>query len=191
MKNKIFNIPNLLSASRFFLLIPIAWLLLSKSNSVKILTIELSENRIYALFLMALLFATDVADGYFARKLNQITELGKALDPVADKISVGVIALILYIQKDLPAWYVAIVIARDVIIMLAGLILSTRIKYVLPSNIVGKLTLVSIGIVIILSTLKIHGALLNLFIGLSLVMILASIVSYSRRFFKYYQVKLE
>ncbi len=135
------------------------------------------------------LYLSDLADGYLARKFNQITEFGKIIDPLADKVCIGLIVLSLVQQGDLPIWYVGIVIGRDLIILTAGAYLSSKIKFVLPSNKLGKYTVTSIALVIALAMLKAKGLLLNLFIYISVVMIFASLYVYGRRFFEHLKIK--
>lgn len=146
--------------------------------------LQLSFNRAISMFFMFLLYLSDLADGYFARKYNQITEFGKIIDPLADKICIGVIVLSLVQQGDLPAWYVGIVIGRDLLILTAGAYLSSRIKFVLPSNRTGKYTVTSIAIVIAFSMLKAKGFIMDLLIFASVFMIFLSLYVYGKRFFE-------
>jgi len=186
MKEKIFNISNFLSFSRFIILIPTIYFLTSDTGDVLIegYGLKLTLNRAISMLFMLSLYLSDLADGYLARKYNQITEFGKIIDPLADKVCVGAIVLSLVQQGDLPLWYVAIVIGRDLIILLAGAYLSTRIKFVLPSNKLGKFTVTSIAIVIALAMLKARGFILNFFITISIIMIFASLYVYGKRFFE-------
>ncbi len=99
----------------------------------------ISNNMNLAAFLMgALAVLTDLLDGYMARKLNQISEWGKVIDPVADKVFVGTTAVCLVLRGSVPLWFVLAVLARDGLILLGGLYASTKIKMVIPSNYVGK-----------------------------------------------------
>ncbi len=136
------------------------------------------------MFFMLLLYLSDLADGYLARKFDQITEFGKIIDPLADKVCIGAIVLSLVQQGDLPAWYVGIVIGRDLIILSAGAYLSSRIKFVLPSNKLGKYTVTSIALVIVLAMLKARGTIMNMLIFISIWMIFASLYVYGKRFFE-------
>ncbi len=94
----------------------------------------------YALWLTLLLVWTDYADGYFARKLNQISEMGKVLDPLADKACGILTFLALYQYHDLPFWILAIVIGRDALIVLGSFVLASKLPYITPSAMVGKIT---------------------------------------------------
>ena len=59
---------------------------------------------------------TDYYDGYYARKLNQVTNLGKFLDPVADKILVSSLLILFVFQNKVDIWMVILFIARDTLI---------------------------------------------------------------------------
>lgn len=97
---------------------------------------------------------TDIADGYAARKLNKITELGKIIDPVADKICIGVIAILVLIKGLIPLWFVIVVISRDLLILIFGLLLAGKYKITLMSNYAGKITALLIGIILLLSMIN-------------------------------------
>ncbi|MBM7552680.1 CDP-diacylglycerol--glycerol-3-phosphate 3-phosphatidyltransferase [Thalassobacillus pellis] len=109
------NIPNRITISRI-LLIPIFIVLMSAPFNWG--TIEMGERDLpYAHLAGALLFiiasTTDWIDGYYARKHNLVTNLGKFLDPLADKLLVSA-ALILLVEQGLaPAWIVIIIISRE------------------------------------------------------------------------------
>ncbi|WP_407271509.1 CDP-diacylglycerol--glycerol-3-phosphate 3-phosphatidyltransferase [Radiobacillus sp. PE A8.2] len=109
------NIPNRITISRI-LLIPIFILLLSVpfdwgSWQVGEATLPIVDFVAAMLFIVA--SATDWLDGYYARKYNLVTNLGKFLDPMADKLLVSA-AFILLIEMNLaPAWIVIIIISRE------------------------------------------------------------------------------
>ena len=102
------NLPNKLTVLRM-VLVPffVAALLLSKTNdSLKWVAL--------ALFVIASL--TDFADGYIARKYNLITNFGKFMDPLADKI-LTISGMICLIELGrIPSWIVVIIVAREFII---------------------------------------------------------------------------
>jgi CDP-diacylglycerol--glycerol-3-phosphate 3-phosphatidyltransferase len=123
---------------------------------------------------------TDVLDGYFARKHNQTTEFGKIIDPVADKIVVGGVVLKLFLLGTLPGHYLLMIIGRDLIILIGGIFVAKKIGRVLPSNVLGKITVILISIVLILMLLQI-GPLTIVFRGFyysSILLIFVSLIAY-------------
>ncbi|MEA2030547.1 MAG: CDP-alcohol phosphatidyltransferase family protein [candidate division Zixibacteria bacterium] len=92
---------------------------------------------------------TDGLDGYLARRFGQVSELGKGLDPLADKLMASFLIVLLVLFRDFPFWLAGIVVSRDVVILLGGLILFRGKKLVVPSNLAGKYTFASIAFLIV------------------------------------------
>ncbi len=134
-------ISNIFSLLRIVLIIPVVVLLIN-------------EHTIAALIIGVIAGFTDFLDGYFARKYNQVTELGKILDPIADKLFLGAIALTIMIQEIIPFWFFAALVIRDGLILIGGMYAKKKLNFVLPSNFEGKVTFV-------LMSLVITGILLN------------------------------
>jgi CDP-diacylglycerol--glycerol-3-phosphate 3-phosphatidyltransferase len=108
-----------------------------------------------ALLFMALACLTDFLDGYYARKLKKLSDVGRMLDPLIDKASVGATMLLLAAQKGLPYWYVFIVIGRDLFLLLGGTFVISKKRLVVESNMLGKWTSTLFALVIITYTLNI------------------------------------
>ena len=100
------RIPLYLTISRIFLVIPTAFFL----------TWQTDFGRWFAAICFIIAAITDYYDGYFARKLNAVSNLGKFLDPVADKILVSSILVILLHQDAIDPWMIILFVARDTII---------------------------------------------------------------------------
>ncbi len=81
-----------------------------------ILLTEMQNNEIIAFAIFVVASVTDAVDGYFARKLNQITELGKFLDPLADKLLISAALLALVHLEYVAAWVAAVIILREIFI---------------------------------------------------------------------------
>jgi len=119
------------------------WITVSRLFALPFLLYGLSypslESRWFCVFLFLVAAGTDWLDGYVARKLNQVTELGKFLDPLVDKLLVLAPLLMLIQMGSIPAWAVFLILARELTI--AG----WRINQVtVPgANLWGKLKTVS------------------------------------------------
>lgn len=95
------------------------------------------------------MYFSDLLDGYLARKNSQVSEFGKIIDPLADKIAVISISLaLLYIGK-LPLWFFLIIALRDILILGFGIYLNSSKDVRLMSNYPGKAAVFSIGLVIL------------------------------------------
>ncbi len=101
----------------------------------------------FVIFIMAAL--TDFLDGYLARKWNQITDLGKLLDPLADKILV-ISALIIFVEmKILPSWSVVIIVSRELFVSIMRAVLAAK-GVVVAAGKTGKAKTVTQMIAVIL-----------------------------------------
>lgn len=109
------NIPNRITLFRI-LLIPIFILLLSIPfdwGSFNIGEGELPGHHLAAALLFIFASSTDWVDGYYARKYNLVTNLGKFLDPMADKLLVSAAFILLVEMGMAPAWVVILIISRE------------------------------------------------------------------------------
>lgn len=131
-----------------------------------------------AIFIIASL--TDLLDGKIARKYNLVTNFGKFMDPLADKLLVCS-AMICFIELDkLPAWIVIIIIGREFIISGFRLIAAEN-GIVIAANYWGKFKTVSQMIMIILLLIDLGGAfdiLEQIFIWLSVALTIISLITY-------------
>ncbi len=144
MKNReIFYVSNLLSSSRFVLLIFTTYFLLVNSG----------YHYLIASIIIVLIWLTDILDGYLARKRNEVSELGKIIDPLADKVTVITITLILLFQGIIPLWFFIIIMLRDLLILSGGLYIKQQKGIVVQSNMIGKLTVFIIGFTLLNSIL--------------------------------------
>ncbi|MDR3279948.1 MAG: CDP-diacylglycerol--glycerol-3-phosphate 3-phosphatidyltransferase [Synergistaceae bacterium] len=108
------NLPNLLSLSRVFLAPLVMVFLTVRGQFGTLLGVNIGDIIAGIVFIVASL--TDAADGYFARKHGIVTNMGKFIDPLADKILV-VAALISLVELErLPAWIVVIIVSREFIV---------------------------------------------------------------------------
>ena len=135
-----FNIPNKITIIRV-ILIPLFAI---------ILLVSIPYKNVLAAFIFAMLSISDFLDGYFARKKKQVTEFGKLIDPIADKLLVST-ALIFLIGKGVELWMAVVIISREVIITAMRIYLLPS-KMVVPASNFGKTKTVlqSIAIVFVL-----------------------------------------
>ena len=130
MGKKLFYIlPNLLSLIRIALV------------PVFIITYftDADEIKTWALVIYVIAFITDALDGYIARKYDLISNLGKVLDPLGDKLMMTAALLCMVISGRLPVWTVAVVVAKESVMGIGGLVIHRRAKTEIPaSNIFGK-----------------------------------------------------
>ncbi|KKO21147.1 MAG: hypothetical protein DCC43_07990 [Candidatus Brocadia sp.] len=114
------NLSNKISLSRILFIPPLV-----------LCIIQVQHNNLYryvCLFIMMLIGLSDMLDGYFARKRNEITNLGRYLDPVADKLVLMVSCIILssdhiWPEPRFPNWITAVIVCRDLVLMVGTIAL--------------------------------------------------------------------
>ena len=137
-------------------------------------------NRYIFLVLFVVASVTDWFDGYLARKNNLVTNFGKFMDPLADKLLVCSAMICMIDLKRLPAWFVIIIIAREFIISGFRLIAAEN-GIVIAANYWGKFKTASQMIMIILLILHFDGIFVileQIFIWLSLALTIISLITY-------------
>lgn len=137
-------------------------------------------NRYISLAIFVIASVTDWFDGYLARKHHLVTNFGKFMDPLADKLLVCSAMICLIELERLPAWIVIIIIAREFIISGFRLIAAEN-GIVIAANYWGKFKTVSQMIMIILLLLHFGGVfavLEQIFIWMSLALTLISLMTY-------------
>lgn len=140
-----------------------------------------TENRIYLGIIVFLTFLSDFLDGYIARKLNQVSVMGKILDPLADKIVTLFAVLFIYLYKDFPLLLAVIIIGRDVIILAMSFIVMRKKQFVTVSNIYGKWAVTFIGLLVVSYMFEVSFLYLP-FTILAMASVLVTIISYGRNF---------
>ena len=132
------NIPNILTIIRF-ILIPFIYM------SV------LSKHFLTALIIFTISALTDVLDGYIARKYNYITDIGKLIDPLADKLTQIALLLSLTLLGILPSWWIfGVVLIKELVLVISASVLYSKKDVVVYSKWYGKLatTLFYLAIVV-------------------------------------------
>ncbi len=162
------SISNLLSLSRLLLTIPTCILVWNGSREIAVV-----------LFVVAAI--TDYLDGWLARRLNQISDVGKVLDPLADKVYVAGVVVTMLMQNIIPLWLVIPVVARDLLILIGGIYLQRTKGVVLPSNWTGKWAIGFLSLTLLIIYLGGNGVLVHPLVVLTLVMLGLSLFLYARR----------
>jgi len=126
---KIINIPNLLTVLRIALLPAVVWRFLKGDSRGALL-----------FYVIAML--TDAVDGFIARKFNQITSLGKLLDPIADKLSLVTLLGLFVADGQIPVWVLGVILVKEVALVIGSAVSFKRgiIVHALP---IGKITTVT------------------------------------------------
>ena len=107
MTASILNIPNIITLGRIVL------------TPVLFVVLLYAPGRIMSLctaVIFVLASVTDFLDGYLARRMNQVTSLGKFLDPLADKLLVGVALIMMIPMGRVPQWIVALIVGREILV---------------------------------------------------------------------------
>jgi cardiolipin synthase (CMP-forming) len=120
LSDRVFTVPNALSLFRLFMVPVVVVLLLGGADGLGA-----------ALFVVAAL--TDFLDGRIARRAGP-TRIGRILDPLADRLMLSSVAVVLAVRGLLPAWAVAILVGRDLLALVGSVVLGSRIRV----NWVGK-----------------------------------------------------
>lgn len=126
VSDRIVTIPNLLSFFRL-LLIPVFLILL------------VNEQYIWALVVLVGSSLTDFVDGYVARHFNQVTRVGQLLDPAADRLFIFSTLIGLAWTGFIPWWLAGVILARDLLLLILGVILANFGYGPLPVHHLGKM----------------------------------------------------
>ena len=124
--DRILTIPNLLSFLRIAL-IPVFVTLIVDPDTTEA-----------GLALFVIVVATDWVDGAIARATGQVSELGKVLDPVADRLAIAAGLIALVVRDAFPLWAALLILVRDVAVLVAGLVLLSKRRARIEVRYLGK-----------------------------------------------------
>jgi cardiolipin synthase (CMP-forming) len=119
-EDRVFTVPNALSLGRLFMVPGVVVLLLARADGLAA-----------AGFVLAAV--TDFLDGRLARRAGP-TRLGRILDPLADRLMLSSVAVVLAVRGILPAWAVAILVGRDLLTLIGSIVVGNKVRV----NRVGK-----------------------------------------------------
>jgi CDP-diacylglycerol--glycerol-3-phosphate 3-phosphatidyltransferase len=169
---RFWTLPNVLSLTRVALSVPFVLVMLLGGEA----------GRWWGFGIVCAGILTDKLDGWLARRWNEVSEWGKILDPLGDKIGIAAIGIVLYLQGVLPVWFLALLIGRDILIFAGGVYLRTATGVVLPSNTTGKWAVGVIAATLALLLIGVGGPLIEVGMTASVVMLLLSLAFYAVRF---------
>jgi CDP-diacylglycerol--glycerol-3-phosphate 3-phosphatidyltransferase len=132
-----------------------------------------------AVFILA--YLSDLLDGFIARKTNTVSEWGKVIDPLADKLFVGIIIIALAVMEVIPIWFVAVILGRDLLIVMGGIYAEKKLGVVLPSNWMGKITVFTISLSLFLAVLGVSRDVLVFNWAISTALAVVSLFIYVKR----------
>ncbi len=174
VKKDFFTLSNLVSLSRMLVPIPLAFM--GPPDG--------SPDLVFSL-LVAWAILSDFLDGILARWMNQITELGKVLDPIADKVCAALLFVYAVWIGRIPGWFLTVLIGRDVLILLGSWIILSQHRKVAMSVMSGKITVNFLALLwIVVMYFPDAGWWITLLMGLSLVMMVYSTSEYIWRYFQ-------
>ncbi len=130
VSGKLFTISNFISFSRIFIVIPVVYRHYINGYSVDAIIILLIGYGIIS----------DYLDGFVARKTNTISEIGKMIDPISDKIAAGLLFIYTVVIGWVPFWFLWLFIARDILILIGSSFIKLRYGKVAMSTISGKIS---------------------------------------------------
>ena len=135
---------NILSLIRLALVGPTVYYLLRDDGAEK------------ALLVIGLGMTTDAIDGPLARRRGEVSELGKLLDPIADKLTLDGVALALSIRRGFPWWVTNLLLARDAAIVMGASLMFRDTTTITPSIYAGKVTTAMLTLVLLLYILDVQ-----------------------------------
>lgn len=121
------TIPNALSLARVLLIPAFVWLIVDRDTTFA------------GLVLFVVVISTDWVDGYVARRTGQVSELGKVLDPTADRLAMAAGLIALAVRGAFPLWAALLILVRDGLVLLAGLVLLLTRRVRIDVRFIGKL----------------------------------------------------
>ncbi|MBO5927096.1 MAG: CDP-alcohol phosphatidyltransferase family protein [Clostridia bacterium] len=166
--SKILTIPNILSFIRIGL-IPFITVFYYKKNTLLTLAFIL------------LSAVSDVLDGFIARKFNMISSLGKALDPIADKLTLFTLILIISIKKPLMLLVLVVFVIKEILMGVQGLLIIKYTGDTYSAKWYGKLTTTALYLLLILNLVWVNASKLLIIstVILSILLMVFSLLKYS------------
>tara|TARA_B110000438_G_scaffold293881_1_gene334430 strand:+ start:490 stop:1029 length:540 start_codon:yes stop_codon:yes gene_type:complete len=166
----IFNLANFLSISRIFASIPLIFFL-SNINNLNYLY--------FSILVVVFIILSDVLDGYFARRNSQVTDFGKVIDPVADKVCLMVVLIYLISIYQIPFLIFFILLSiRDIVLLSFSLYFLLYTNYVPQAIFEGKIFILVTALMTIFNIYTINETIAIILYVLSLFLLIYSMFMY-------------
>jgi cardiolipin synthase len=133
---RVLTVPNVISAFRIAMIPVFVALILDEDTTT------------VGLIVFGFVVATDWVDGTIARRTGQVSDLGKVLDPVADRLAIAAGIIALAIRGVFPVWAAAAILARDVVVLVVGLVVLTRRHVTIEVRWIGKVATFSLMVAV-------------------------------------------
>jgi cardiolipin synthase len=133
---RVLTLPNVISAFRIAMIPVFVALILDEDTTTA------------GLIVFGFVVATDWVDGTIARRTGQVSDLGKVLDPVADRLAIAAGIIALAIRGVFPVWAAAAILARDVVVLVAGLVVLMRRHVTIEVRWIGKVATFSLMVAV-------------------------------------------
>ena len=168
----IFLIPNLITILRLVLLVPL-------------IVSYYFDCMLYFYVLLGVVILTDFLDGFLARRLNQISDLGKLLDPIADGLILFTFSVVLYFESRIDLWFCVFYFCRQFLLLILSMTLLPKADSVYGSNIVGKwgVGFLTLGLGIYVIKIESLFSFVPLLIYIATALLFLSLLDYLRVFY--------
>ena len=168
----IFLIPNLITILRLVLLAPL-------------IVSYYFDCMPYFYVLLGVVILTDFLDGFLARRLNQISDLGKLLDPIADGLILFTFSVVLYFESRIDLWFCVFYFCRQFLLLILSMTFLPRADSVYGSNIVGKwgVGFLTLGLGIYVIKIESLFSFVPLLIYIATALLFLSLLDYLRVFY--------
>lgn len=165
------TVPNVLSMARLVIILPVFWLIMTDGPLW------------WIMMLVLLAIATDYFDGRVARWSHSVSDWGKVLDPLADKIGGGMVVAALAFKGALPMWFLLLLAGRDLCILGGGAFLKHKTGRIVLSLWAGKVAVTGVAVTSLAALLKADHPVLEFCIWATVFLLAYSFFRYFLRFF--------
>ncbi|MFO7154584.1 MAG: CDP-diacylglycerol--glycerol-3-phosphate 3-phosphatidyltransferase [Caldicoprobacter oshimai] len=172
------NIPNILTVIRFCLIPVFIYVFYNP---------DIQNNVLWGIVVFIVAGATDLLDGYIARKYGLITKWGKLMDPLADKLMLITVLISLYVKGIIPAPIILIVFVKEFLMIAGAAFLYKNRNIVVEANFFGKAATASFYVAVVATVLKLPYY--NILLYIAVVLTLIALVQYGYKAFKRNAVK--